>query len=388
MKTKVLNFIFLISCFLFLASGLIRATFFPKDVNNYENRYAVQFNPFSVKAFFDSSLQDNCEDTLADQVLMSQTMKKEYNYLNSGFKLSILNPLLSADLNRYISFNSKLFFNGNICFPVRTLEESRPYLDSKINNYNQYFASHPDTEFYIYYIEKDTDIDFETNESMGISDYIFTHVNLPKNHMATFEVNSFSDFQNYFYKTDHHWNYKGSYLAYQQVLSLLGCEENPLIPKDTMTVSHSFAGSKVADMGGLYTEDFTAYQFEFPPMSVRINGNDQAVDYGAADAFFNGERTDATYGNFYGGDDGEIVFDTHNTEKENILLIGESYDNAILKLVASHYNRTYSVDLRYYEAYMGHAFHLEQYIKENNISKVLLIGNVDYFEMQDFLLED
>ena len=56
MKTKVLNFIFLISCFLFLASGLIRATFFPKDVNNYENRYAVQFNPFSVKAFFDSSL--------------------------------------------------------------------------------------------------------------------------------------------------------------------------------------------------------------------------------------------------------------------------------------------------------------------------------------------
>ena len=151
MKTKVLNFIFLISCFLFLASGLIRATFFPKDVNNYENRYAVQFNPFSVKAFFDSSLQDNCEDTLADQVLMSQTMKKEYNYLNSGFKLSILNPLLSADLNRYISFNSKLFFNGNICFPVRTLEESRPYLDSKINNYNQYFASHPDTEFYLLY---------------------------------------------------------------------------------------------------------------------------------------------------------------------------------------------------------------------------------------------
>lgn len=123
-------------------------------------------------------------------------------------------------------------------------------------------------------------------------------------------------------------------------------------------------------------------------MSVRLNGNDQSVDYGAADAFFNGERTDATYGNFYGGDDGEIVFDTHNTEKENILLIGESYDNAILKLVASHYNRTYSVDLRYYEAYMGHAFHLEQYIKENNISKVLLIGNVDYFEMQDFLLED
>lgn len=205
--------------------------------------------------------------------------------------------------------------------------------------------------------------------------------------MAAFEINSFADYQSWFYKTDHHWNYKGSYRAYRQILELLGCNEQPLEPIDTVTVSQSFAGSKTPDMNGLFTEDFTVYQFQFPQMEISINKN-PVSDYGDAKSFLDRNRTDVTYGNFYGGDDGEIIFDTHNTEKENILLIGESYDNAVLKLVASHYHRTHSIDLRNYKAFLGQDFHLGQYIQENNISKVLLIGNIDYFVMEEFMLED
>ena len=205
--------------------------------------------------------------------------------------------------------------------------------------------------------------------------------------MAAFEINSFADFADRFYKTDHHWNYKGSYEAYLEVLQLLGCGEQPLAPVDTVTLSQSFEGSKTADMDGLFVEDFTVYRFDYPPMTISVNGN-LAADYGEAEAYLSSERTDVSYAGFYGEDNGEIVFDTNNTNKENILLIGESYDNAILKLVASHYNRTYSVDLRNYRAFMGEDFHLDSYVKENDISKVLLIGSAEYFIGEDFLLED
>lgn len=82
------------------------------------------------------------------------------------------------------------------------------------------------------------------------------------------------------------------------------------------------------------------------------------------------------------------IFDTGRTDRENVLVIGESYDNAILKLLASHFGRTYSVDLRYYRNYLGSDFSLSDYLRRNSITKVLLIGNVDYYISPDFALEN
>ena len=120
-------------------------------------------------------------------------------------------------------------------------------------------------------------------------------------------------------------------------------------------------------------------------MTVTRNG-EPAGDYGRQDAA-PGELA-LSYGAFYGGDDGEIIFDTGRTDRGNLLVIGESYDNAILKLLASHFDRTYSVDLRYYRNYMGSDFSLGDYLRRNNITKVLLIGNVDYYISPDFALEN
>ena len=54
----------------------------------------------------------------------------------------------------------------------------------------------------------------------------------------------------------------------------------------------------------------------------------------------------------------------------------------------SHFDRTYSVDLRYYRNYMGSDFSLSDYLRRNSITKVLLIGNVDYYISPDFALEN
>ena len=65
-------------------------------------------------------------------------------------------------------------------------------------------------------------------------------------------------------------------------------------------------------------------------------------------------------------------------------MIGESYDNAVLKLLASHYDSLYSVDLRYYEHSMGQPFDLTSYTQANGITDVLLMGNIDYFIQDTF----
>ena len=123
-------------------------------------------------------------------------------------------------------------------------------------------------------------------------------------------------------------------------------------------------------------------------MKISIDGA-PAPDYGNQDAYFDGScRDPLQYSSFYGGDAGELHITTGRTDRDNLLLIGESYDNAIVKLLASHFHNTYAVDLRYYSVQMGKNFHLASYLAEHDIQKVLLIGNIDYFVMQEFLLEN
>jgi hypothetical protein len=123
-------------------------------------------------------------------------------------------------------------------------------------------------------------------------------------------------------------------------------------------------------------------------MSVKING-ENVNDYGGAQEYFNG-KNDASlvsYSGFYGPDSGEIIFDTKKEELENLLVIGESYDNAVLKLLSTHHNKTHSIDLRNYEHFMGKKFELGSYIRDNKIDKVLLIGCIDFFVYDNFELE-
>ena len=161
-----------------------------------------------------------------------------------------------------------------------------------------------------------------------------------------------------------------------------------MVFENSVLISDEYMGSKAATAASnIITEPFEAYEFSLPMLKVTLNST-PVDDYGAQNAFINKE-TDAavSYGAFYGGDDGEIIFDTGSTDRSNILVIGESYDNAILKLLATHFNRTHSIDLRNYEYYFGEKFNLVDYAEKNDIDKVLFIGNISFYIMEEFELE-
>ena len=161
-------------------------------------------------------------------------------------------------------------------------------------------------------------------------------------------------------------------------------DDQPLEPSGVFNSGMRFVGSKALSFAGVFTDEMSIYRFAYPDMSITING-EPAEDYGNQRLLVEGTLYDATYGAVYGGDIGEIVFDT-GRDGENLLVIGESYDNAILKLLASHFSKTFSIDLRYYEHSFGQAFDFSEYVKAHDISKVLLVGNIDYYIMREFLI--
>lgn len=383
------NILFVGIIMLVLVAGFIRTVFLPKDINYYENRYSNKVIVPTVNSLFNNSFQDSVENALADQVPGAQRLKQLYNDTTSGFANFWVRPILERNDTTYIYYHGMLIFGGYYVFASRDMDTTKPLLNAKAENYNALMEKYPGVDFYAYYIEKDTDINFENGNKLNADDYLFSLLHLDDSRMRSFEIEDFQAFTKLFYKTDHHWKHTGSYAAYTDIVDFLECSGEPLKHGKEVLVSGEFTGSKASLAGSnIITEPFLAYEFDLPELKITINGS-PAEDYGAQRAFLSGS-TDATitYGNFYGGDDGEIIFDTGATDLDNILIIGESYDNAILKLLATHFHKTYSIDLRNYQHYSGKKFDFGKYVAENEIDKVLFIGNVDFYIGNIFELEN
>lgn len=383
-------FIFIIISFLIL--GFARTLFFPKNINYYENRPANKFSGINIKEFIDGKMQDKIELALADQIPFSQRMKKYYNFYSNTVADKMLNVCIKEFYDNqyfYISGGiNKIGTEGNLVFGPRYLVYEKNNLDSRINNINEIIKHNSNLDIYIYYIEKDTDIYFPTNEKSNIAEYVLDNINLSKENKGKLAINNFDEFKEFFYKTDHHWNYKGSYNAYSQILKMIKPTEKPLEPLETLKISDKFSGSKASSAGvnDVYKEPFYVYRFELPAHDTYIAKNKK--EYGHNKDIMDMQNDDEiTYAKFYGDDYGEVIFDYNNPESENILIFGESYDNAVIELLASHFNKTYCVDLRAYEMDIGEKFNFNEYIENNNISKVVFIGNIDFYVMEQFIVE-
>lgn len=387
-KGNLSNLIFMCAVWLFLVLCLVRTVLLPKDICVEENRYANRITRPTAASVMDGSFQSGAEAAFSDQAIGAGETRTGYNFISAKVTDGLLGGLYAANRDRYIriSDNISLFGGDYLVYDTRVLEDMAPLLDATADNINAFAAAHPDVPLYVYYIEKDTDINFETGEKVGASDRLTEELELPAGNTGIFRINSFDDYARRFYRTDHHWNAFGSYQGYREVLDLLGGGE-PLEPVGTVTLDKPLSGSKAVECGGggVRTEDFTAFRFEYPPMKIMIN-RAQASDYGAQEQYFGGGGdAGLSYGSFYGADYGEIVFDTGNGG-ENLLVLGESHDNAILKLLASHFGRTYSVDLRYYQVQTGEEFNAYDYIERNGIDKVLLIGSIGFYLSDEPLL--
>lgn len=369
-----------------MLSAMIKSFVSPDYINENENRSSKILGAPTFSGFVDGTYQSDTETALIDQFPLSENLKKSYNDVTRTITLSALWPLAENNPDEYVAFEDMALFGKNkyLVYYTYSLFYSGDSMKKRAEDIKKAIERNSDTDFYIYYIEKDTDIVFDTNQKNGAYELIRDNVGISPERISRFEIDSFEKFAKYFYRTDHHWNHLGAYQGYVDVMTLLG-RQNVMLPVEELKISSSFSGSKAQSCGakGILTEDFYAYAFDFIPMEITIDGI-SAPDYGNAKEFIQNLGKEVSYGEYYGTDSGEIIFSTGNAEKENLLVIGESYDNAILKLLACDFNNTYSIDLRNYSAYAGCEFELDSYIKENDIDKVLLIGNIDYFTGDTF----
>lgn len=202
--------------------------------------------------------------------------------------------------------------------------------------------------------------------------------------VAVMDVKDIDAYKKYFYKTDHHWNINGALDAYYCISSLMGfdaLDNLNVVEKRDRKFYGSLAKSSLNDITYDYISDvdieldYDVYinggsDKLFKPREIRLDRSYKYYDY---------------YVSYFNGQYGNIVYDYKNEEKENILILGDSYVWGIDYLIASSFNKTHVINLRYDE-YKNNLFNLRDYVKDNNISKVLFLyeGGSVLFDQYDY----
>lgn len=394
-----------------------------KEVSVSENRKLEYFPKFSKESFIDTSFQNNIEKALVDQIPIGEEIKIKYKLLKNRNSDSVVRVLKTFDekpiksevnsdddsvdvvdnsVAEDFKFESQLMPRGegglaiektnHLIYSKTNLEKSKPLLKSKAKNYNQLVKNYPDISFHCNYIEIDQDIDFingEIKHDLVREFYSYLDPSIKKSGLY---LNRPSQFQEYFYKTDHHWNAKGQIEGYKNIMrNLKGSDEELLEIKTIPIKGVKYNGSKSREKYDYDVHD----DFEIAVADIpkhEIYRDSKKSKYGRKQKYVNNEFEQEKGKNYYadanGGDSGSVKYEFNNPKEKNLLVFVDSYSNPIKEFIASHYNNTHFIDLRAYESAYGKEFDFGEFVKENNIDQVLYTGYILSFANDVFLVKD
>ena len=355
-----------------------------------ENRTLAQFPALTLEGFISGDFQQQLEDALGDQYPFGENIKagligtEDAIYQVESRALHALFP--SAAMSYAEIANGYYHFGGDESRIVEKAWPEEKYA-AAVQKQSALYAE-LDVPVYLYFIRNSRAHDFMLDDAA--KDQVFQAITAAYQPAGAdcFAAADYDEYAALFYATDHHWNHVGADRGYRDVIRLLLGENEETVPvKEEVSFPVAFNGSYARQSGRMVGDSsFTVYTYDLKKTITRLNGKNGT--YGHQSLYEKGRYpTDELrnhYAYYYGGDYGEIVLDTRRADKENLLIVGDSYTNPINGLIASHFGRTHILDLRYYERDMGAPLDLNAYIQENSISRVLLLGDITFFAgMQD-----
>lgn len=334
---------------------------------------------------------------------------KFQNFFNSK-KLSIENRITNyfpfyIELNE---FYQDLNFNGN-----RLLySESVPI---KVNSNNEFIFYNNKEDFY--YLENNftnEDLDkmmqkqivfFNNLSNLGKDVYIYIptryeFTKLKENNLSSYlekfqnslnsdinfeilSVNTVDEYKKYFYRTDHHWTIYGALKGYESIMEMFQLPSKETTPYDLKEKRYygSIARSSMNDISYDYLSDIKE-TFNY---DVTVNRNSAPDIFKPRKMNFKDYKYYDYYVQYFNGQYGEIIYDYHQNDKENLLIFGDSYVWQIDYLIAASFNKTHVINLNY-DFYKDNEFSLEEYINENNIKKILFVqeSGATLFDQYDY----
>lgn len=193
---------------------------------------------------------------------------------------------------------------------------------------------------------------------------------------------------NCYYRTDHHWTSLGAELGYSVLRQTMGLPAVNSFEKTTRELK-GFYGTLYSKAPSSWAKSDTIKQVTYEGNDITVKyvskGGDHAVPAECREIdgipakkglFVKApENTKDKYASIMGGNFALCEIDTSAPSDERVLLLKDSYANAVLPELCNQFGHISMIDLRYY--------HFEEetvseYVKSHDIDRVICIYNIDF----------
>lgn len=338
-----------------------------------ENRELQMKPKFSMAKFINGSYSKDYAKYMSDQFPKRSSFiktkakmdmmfgKKEINgvyvckdgYLMEGFKKAdkeTTKEKMDA-INKFVNDNSKLKTRMMI-------------VPNKVEIYNNLLPANAPVDSQAEYLK----------ELSSMADNKIKFINLIE------DFNKVKNAEQLYFRTDHHWTSDGAYKAY-----LTYCKNSGMDPASESTFTKALAKDKF--YGSLYYKN--GAQIGSPDklyLYIQEDNKPLITKYfdtkAKSPTLYDYSKLDGRdpYEVFTGGNHTQIKIRTNVKTDKKLLVIKDSYANAMLPFLVNNYSEINVIDLRYYTGTV------EEVINNNDITDVLMLYNVNTFNTDSSIL--
>ena len=184
----------------------------------------------------------------------------------------------------------------------------------------------------------------------------------------------YSEGEQLYYRTDHHWTTDGAYEGYVKLCEKLGVEP---AGRDSFakTSYGGFYGTTYSTSGFWLTppDNITVYDNQNNTdknITVRISEDGKDNHYGSM-FFYNHIGEDDKYPVFLDGNHALTEIQNKNAKNGTIVVIKDSFSHSLAPFLAENYSKVVLVDLRYYKQSVS------ELIKKENPEQVVALYGID-----------
>lgn len=174
--------------------------------------------------------------------------------------------------------------------------------------------------------------------------------------------------QDYYFKTDHHWNARGAYVGYAALASAMGFPCAPQSDFDFRAVPQPFYGtlySKALSVGQEPDILILPYAKNAPALTQRVGQKEHEGIYW--DEYLTEKDK---YSAYLGGNPAVTVVLNPAAKGGKLLLLKDSYANAMIPYLAENFSEIHLIDLRYY------SLDIYKYIQQNGIDRAAAVYGI------------
>lgn len=352
MRIYKIIMIILFSSILFLG-GYLTLTRPDKLISETENRILKQAPKYSKEKLMDGSLFSEFDEYFKDQIVGRKRIILLSSKIDMAMKKTKYNDVVIGKDGYLLKFNS--------FYPEKTskdIEKDTSYISKEIKDLNNHInknkgkflfvgiptQSYFNSDKYIYPFNNGYQEQLHVDNSLfgKLQNYNINYIDM-KN---TFKNSK----EQLHYKTDHHYNHKGAYLTYVDIINNLrknGVKIKEPFTLDELkmkTIDKPFRGSWNSNLNWIYKNDDRAVisTMKMPPY-------DNIVNYEKRDKiYYDKYKNYISYWVYMDGDKAEQVIKTNRKDLPKALIFGDSYTNAVEPLLFMHFNETRILDLRHY----------------------------------------